>query len=169
MTTGSWGRSDADVWTCTYRLFRVDGSLVYVGVTDDFESRMGNHSRRHWWPEVASKDVIWFPDRLSALYEESRAIDFENPTYNDREGISPFGIRPLSCPGAEQEAVIVTRYGKDRFFTDYAWRGRPAELTHYGAGTGTILVPIAWYKQAKECLGEPLDMGSMPTCSVDKL
>lgn len=171
MTTGSSGLFHAQVPTCTYRFRREDRSLIYVGITDDLESRLRAHSRKPWWPEVSSVEVVWFADRLSALYEESRAIDSETPTYNARPGISPFGLRPLVVQSQRARtlsgsSVAVTRHDKDELVLRIK-RGRAhAEVTHFGEPTGAYLVPLAWYERAKRVLGEPLQWDAMPQVEI---
>lgn len=167
MTTGSSGSFHAQVRTCTYRFRREDRSLVYVGVTDDLESRLRAHSRKPWWPEVVSTEVVWFDDRLSALYEETRAIDNENPTYNDRPGISPFGLRPVVVRSQRtttlsRAPVAATRHDKDDLVLRVKQGQAHAEILQFGEPTGNFLVSLKWYESAKQRLGEPLDWDTIP-------
>lgn len=150
--------------TCTYRFRRSDRSLVYVGVTDDLEARLKAHAKRTWWPEVAATDVIWFDNRLDALYEESRAIAEEAPTYNEREGLSPFGFKPITRCGWE---TAVTRSDKDALVATLRRKAGAAQVTYYGELTGAVIVSPAWYARAKQRMGEAVDLESMRGLSID--
>ncbi|GAA0494253.1 hypothetical protein Ade02nite_20500 [Paractinoplanes deccanensis] len=107
--------------TALYRLFGVDGALLYVGVTFDPPARFQRHSeRKEWWPEVDQSKVSidWYPDRVSAEVAELRVIRDENPRYNvvtaDADGRPTFrprgdGLawgRPSHEPDDQQAKVL---------------------------------------------------------------
>jgi hypothetical protein len=80
--------------TALYRLYRADGLLLYVGITDNPPERWRSHaSLKPWWPEVARRDVEWFNTRAAALDAESRAILGEDPLHNIR-GRGGSKVRP---------------------------------------------------------------------------
>lgn len=69
--------------TALYRLFAADDALLYVGVAEDPEWRWSQHSKEKiWWPQVARKEVQWYPSRDAAEAAEWTAIHEELPTYN---------------------------------------------------------------------------------------
>jgi predicted GIY-YIG superfamily endonuclease len=71
--------------TALYRCYAEDGSLLYVGVTDDLRGRLGGHERQKpWWPEVARKTVAWYDSRLDGEQAEAAAINDEHPVHNVR-------------------------------------------------------------------------------------
>jgi predicted GIY-YIG superfamily endonuclease len=160
--TKSWGRSGANVPTCTYRFFDAAGYLLYVGVTDNLEGRTKGHRKASWWPKAARTEVVWFENRLDALYEESRAIDTESPIHNRREGISPIGVSlvrvrnwrsgrlvPIANP-----TLAATRYDKDKALREVRDRAAHATVSYEGMPRG-FLVPWAWYERACQALGQP--------------
>lgn len=69
--------------TAVYRLYDADGSLLYVGTSNQPEARWKQHApEKPWWPQVARKDIEWYPDRPKALTAEALAIITESPRYN---------------------------------------------------------------------------------------
>lgn len=72
----------ADRRTAVYRLFAIDGALLYIGASHDPKERLGRHKDRAWGHEIARMKVTWFPDRRTALYREAVAISKESPRHN---------------------------------------------------------------------------------------
>lgn len=73
--------------TTLYRLFDVEGELLYVGITSALGSRLSAHRRTQpWWDEVAETAVEAFDDRRSALAAEREAIETEGPRFNKAPG-----------------------------------------------------------------------------------
>ena len=71
--------------TAVYRFFDADGTLLYVGVTKNFEARRQQHKgTKAWWPEVDPNrtKVVWYVDEPSALRAELDAIGGECPVHN---------------------------------------------------------------------------------------
>lgn len=69
--------------TALYRFFDPDDVLLYVGTTDDVETRWGQHANmKAWWPDVARKTVTWYDVRETAEGEERLAIREETPLHN---------------------------------------------------------------------------------------
>ncbi|WP_431040041.1 GIY-YIG nuclease family protein [Streptomyces sp. P9-1] len=76
-TTGLWGR------TALYRLFSSDGSLLYVGISNDPEKRFISHrSKSTWWDQVDGISIEWFSTRFKACQAERAAITTEQPRHN---------------------------------------------------------------------------------------
>lgn len=68
--------------TAVYRLYRGDGQLLYVGMTNNPDVRFKWHSQASWWHRATSKDIEWHPDRRTAREVEARAIRDESPVLN---------------------------------------------------------------------------------------
>lgn len=63
-----------------YRLVAADGTLLYVGITNNVASRFSGHARKGWWAEVAEGLVEFHPDRESLEDAERQAIRAEKPS-----------------------------------------------------------------------------------------
>lgn len=71
--------------TTLYRLYDLDGALLYVGITHQWAQRKHEHaSRQPWWREVTSMAFEEFPTREEAAAAEFCAITTESPCYNGR-------------------------------------------------------------------------------------
>ncbi|MFD3749726.1 GIY-YIG nuclease family protein [Streptomyces cyaneofuscatus] len=69
--------------TAVYRLFGVDGQLLYVGLGRNPMNRWSSHAEQHpWWPSVATFTVVWYPTRPEAAAAEKAAIKSEAPVHN---------------------------------------------------------------------------------------
>lgn len=68
--------------TYVYRFFRGDGTLLYVGVTKNLNSRFSVHQNKPWWPQASHSTVDAHGNRALALAAEAMAILEENPLYN---------------------------------------------------------------------------------------
>lgn len=83
-----------------YRLFADDGSCLYVGATNNVQTRVAHHRRRTWGAQIATIEVTEHPDRESAEFAESDEIRRRQPTHNVR-GLCRSGLRP----GALQDVI----------------------------------------------------------------
>lgn len=84
--------------TAVYRFFNGDGTLIYVGVTNDIPTRWRHHAKnKPWWPEVVEQRATWYPTREAALAVEDQVIVAESPTYNinSSPGQGPTPIRMI--------------------------------------------------------------------------
>jgi predicted GIY-YIG superfamily endonuclease len=150
-----------EVMTAVYRLRNADAVLLYVGVAYDFDVRFRTHSnQKEWWPEVASKDIIWFDNRLDAMYEESRAIRTEAPLYNEREGIDPVSLVVFrERTGGREVDVDRPKLIVSDFEFEPAYRkvmeGRAHALVVWEGEPKGVLVPAAWYHRVCELVGAP--------------
>jgi prevent-host-death family protein len=80
--------------TAVYRLFGAEGTLLYVGVSNEPPVRYTAHSYdKPWWGDVASKTEEWYPNRAAALKVESEAILKESPRFN-RAGSPNYPPKP---------------------------------------------------------------------------
>jgi S-DNA-T family DNA segregation ATPase FtsK/SpoIIIE len=70
--------------TALYRHFDAEGRLLYVGITNNYRRRSGEHEdSKPWWRLVASTTVERFPTRKEAEAAEKAAIKTEWPEKND--------------------------------------------------------------------------------------
>lgn len=66
-----------------YRHFDEDGVLLYVGVTNNLDSRTRSHTRHSQWSIFAARsEAEFFDTRAEALAAERRAIKEEQPLFN---------------------------------------------------------------------------------------
>lgn len=65
-----------------YRLYGVDGTLIYIGSAYDPVGRFRQHEDAPWWTLVARFTEEWHPSRAAAYAAESEAIRAERPRYN---------------------------------------------------------------------------------------
>lgn len=71
---------------CVYRFYDSDSSLLYVGVTKSFQTRMSNHrTNQPWWLEVKAVTIEFCDSWEDAVAKEVLAISSEAPRYNKRE------------------------------------------------------------------------------------
>lgn len=69
-----------------YRLYDLDGVLLYVGVTSQLQRRLMTHKNKfEWWNEVVRVGLDHFQDRNNALAFESKIIKEEKPKYNVKQ------------------------------------------------------------------------------------
>lgn len=82
--------------TTLYRLYDADRRLLYVGVADDWLTRLRQHEKaQSWWVEVAAVERVEYPDREGALVAEGDAIYRLKPAYNQQQ--SGGNLQMLSC------------------------------------------------------------------------
>lgn len=69
--------------SCVYRLYDIEGRLLYIGMSTNPLGRIPQHrSRKPWGKQIAYYDVAWHPDREAAKDAERRAIHAEDPLHN---------------------------------------------------------------------------------------
>lgn len=81
--------------TYLYRAYNKDSELCYVGITKNFDIRMNAHkTEKPWWQdEVEYVNVRTYKTRAEAELEESSAIRYEFPKYNELKGkVSPSSL-----------------------------------------------------------------------------
>jgi len=74
--------------TVLYRAFDRDDRLLYIGIADDFRTRLRDHvitNSAAWVPYAARMDRTPIPPRPEAFLIERVAIRLENPVFN-RQG-----------------------------------------------------------------------------------
>jgi predicted GIY-YIG superfamily endonuclease len=66
-----------------YRFFDFRGTLLYVGISRDWISRLRQHEKSaDFYSAVAGMTIERFPDRATVEAAEKEAIDKENPLFN---------------------------------------------------------------------------------------
>lgn len=84
MEMAQMSRVEASGETALYRHFSGEERLLYVGITNNYARRAGEHSDdKPWWTQVRRSTVEMFPSRKAAEVAEKRAIEREHPQYND--------------------------------------------------------------------------------------
>jgi predicted GIY-YIG superfamily endonuclease len=66
-----------------YRLYSEDGVLLYIGMTNNADSRVRVHRNQQFWgAQIARVETEEHPGREVAAQAERLAIDAEKPAYN---------------------------------------------------------------------------------------
>ena len=66
-----------------YTFYAEDGSVLYVGCTNNMAHRLTNHTTgREWFPEVARMEVQRYPSEVEGLAAERALIESLNPRHN---------------------------------------------------------------------------------------
>ncbi|MFG1846699.1 GIY-YIG nuclease family protein [Micromonospora carbonacea] len=168
--------------TSLYRLYDNEGCLLYVGIAYDFDARFAQHAaRKHWWPQVARKDVTWFSNRIDALHAEARAIAAEGPIHNVRKGAHPIGLAvihrhppakyavPRGWTYPNPDRTLQLGESEKRAIVEEVRRWQShAVVTDEGVMSG-VMVPLGWFLEARTALGEPLTLNDLPRVEVDEL
>lgn len=93
-----------------YRLYDVEGRLLYVGLSRDVMSRIAAHARtKPWYFRVASMHVRAFADRDAAAQAEETAIRNEAPLHNVQHRVAPgpnAGLRWVDCAAVPGERCV---------------------------------------------------------------
>jgi predicted GIY-YIG superfamily endonuclease len=78
--------------TALYRVFDVSGKLLYVGISQNPDVRLGQHSQtKPWWVAVAERKIEWHETRAEAAAAEKVAIKSEMPHWNINHAVRPIG------------------------------------------------------------------------------
>lgn len=79
--------------TAVYHLYDRADTLLYIGMTENPDSRFAHHeSLKSWWPDVARKEIRWYDSREGAAAAEDEAIRTERALYNVAR--SPWAPKP---------------------------------------------------------------------------
>lgn len=66
-----------------YRHYDNRGCLLYIGITDNFRNRNGQHESGSPWMRFETRvEAEWLPDRKSGEAAERHAIKAERPLFN---------------------------------------------------------------------------------------
>ena len=148
--------------TTLYRLYSADGTLLYIGIAQNWASRMKQHQeQKSWWPDVASTVFQPFPTREDAMVAEARAIKAERPlhniVHNQRSQPAPapapdgwlYLIRTECCRKIEppmRAALQVFQDGNRRLYADEHDADNAERLT-----VALGVRPIHWVISCPEC------------------
>lgn len=124
--------------TALYRLFDKAGALLYVGITNDPETRWVYHSRQKgWWPDVHRRTLDWKATRAEAEAAEVEAIGHEAPRWNiirpDENGKMLQG-RSGGRPATGK--TVVRKFRAD----DVLWSAAKAEAKEEGRSLTDVIV-----------------------------
>ena len=101
--------------TYIYRLFDVDGSLLYVGIGYSDHVRVSQHiADKPWGHHIDRVESRLLPSRREARLAESEAIKNEMPKYNQRGG----SYRPPVAGETEKERAARDEVMRQRQFED---------------------------------------------------
>lgn len=113
--------------------------LLYVGITDRYDSRMVQHSEKHWWASVKRITREEFDDRNLAARAEREAIASEKPlhnrAHNSRKPKRPTIPKPSKQPErlmSLQDAADYLRV-TERTIRNYIRRGKLPALRVNGS------------------------------------
>jgi predicted GIY-YIG superfamily endonuclease len=70
-----------------YKQYAADGTLLYVGISDDAMVRTGQHAKAPWAHQISRIEIANFPTRARALKAETWAIETDRPVFNQRKKI----------------------------------------------------------------------------------
>jgi hypothetical protein len=99
-----------DIEKCQlYRQFAKDGSLLYVGISNNALYRNGRHSSRPWAKLVSKIEITDYPSRDAALEAETLAIQTENPRCNNLGFTTP----PPMAPAQFRKAISELRLSQE--------------------------------------------------------
>lgn len=76
----------SDRKTAVYQIRDAGGRLVYIGMTDNPERRMRQHSEKWWWPREPQVTVDWYGSRNEAKSVETKMIGLLKPPQN-KQGV----------------------------------------------------------------------------------
>lgn len=66
-----------------YRFFDRNERLLYIGITSSPKDRFRQHAEsKSWWPQVATRQITFYPTRADLAAAEIAAIKRERPMYN---------------------------------------------------------------------------------------
>jgi hypothetical protein len=103
-----------------YRAFGTRGELIYVGISQNWQSRvLRDHTRRAtWWRFVHHIEIAEYPERASAFAAESWVIANQSPPANEEKQVRH---RPRELPSPDVafgQRVHHTKFNGDEIPTE---------------------------------------------------
>jgi predicted GIY-YIG superfamily endonuclease len=100
--------------TLLYRMYDIDGALLYVGITNNWPRRYLAHEQDKWWiGDVALVEFEDYDYRDQAEIAECRVIEDERPIHNDMLAV----VSPVGRSDERQSFRVALRsvnsYGQD--------------------------------------------------------
>ena len=72
-----------------YRFRNSAGRVIYIGITNNPERRFAQHAEsKPWWDEVVTREICFYPSRITLAAAEVQAIQRERPLYNKQHNWS---------------------------------------------------------------------------------
>lgn len=113
---------------CVYTAYAEDGSVLYVGHTDDLSRRMHWHrSYSPWTLDCWTIETVEFPTVTEARAAELYVIAHFNPPWNWRSRTIPNPRRKPTL--AENRAEVLRRRTAPDYEDSAEWRARCSALT----------------------------------------
>ena len=73
-----------------YRHFDTRGTLLYIGISGDFEKREGNHKSASMWRSFLARTAVeQFEEKPEVIAAERVAIETEHPVFNKHHNDTP--------------------------------------------------------------------------------
>lgn len=93
---------------CLYRHYNADKTLLYIGISTTFFTRLRDHkSVSHWFNEIVTVTIQHFTTLQEALKAETCAIKHERPLYNKKDLVPP---KKRTCAKKPKSGVRVFLY-----------------------------------------------------------
>ncbi|MFC9268997.1 hypothetical protein ACFTXJ_14640 [Streptomyces zhihengii] len=118
--------------TAVYRLYRRDGLLLYIGITNDTAVRFKWHAlTKSWWHLVERQRIEWHPDRPTALRLEAEAIKAELPLHNSMHAAAGPHDTPLREARSQLSTIV----------DDVRVQHEPRWITYFGKRVVAVVEP----------------------------
>lgn len=83
--------------TAVYRLFDIDGRLLYVGISNNPHARWRSHAHtKPWWGDVVTREIEWHPTREGAEQAETHLVGALRPKWNTAPGMPRRGLPAIA-------------------------------------------------------------------------
>lgn len=116
-----------------YRLFNRWGALLYVGIAADPKNRLLQHEvEKDWWCYVFSRTITWYPNRVEAALEESRAIVQEMPAFNIAGAQPPPRVTAAELVKGQRPTAATLNLFFHRRMCEWSLCSIPDERREYG-------------------------------------
>lgn len=93
--------------TALYRLYDANDVLLYLGISFLPKARWERHrNEKHWFHQVARKEVEWYPTRAEALEAEEKATVLEKPLHDSSWRKTNSGDRPMWLDPEGKQRVV---------------------------------------------------------------
>ena len=90
--------SEGDTYHYIYSFMGKDGKFLYIGQTQDFDVRMRQHKRKHWWGSVLEIRLERSSSRKVAIKREKDLIQKLRPKHNKEFLSNPKKLKNVDVP-----------------------------------------------------------------------
>ncbi|WP_309049049.1 GIY-YIG nuclease family protein [Streptomyces sp.] len=126
--------------TSVYRLYTRGGRLLYVGMTNNPDTRFAFHAlTKRWWHLVEKREIEWHPNRGTARQHEAIAIKAEKPVHNSMHAAADAHDTPLRDARSRLSTLV------DEVRVEH----EPRWLTYFGQRYVALVEP-AFHEEAVE-------------------